>query len=334
MFRASLSPRRCAAFVSFFAVSATASLAVAEESAPAAVSASEPAPIKAEPAAPKAESGPTPAEKKGAYALPFSMRPAIASNLVRLDGTYASVDGGKIIVSTLTGGYKPIESIPDLGFYVRAAWVHTVPDAGSNGGGFSNPLFFGLYAPEIAPHLRLAAFVGVTAPIGAGGGNTPDAVNRGAVTGAIYARQAMDNALFAVNYLTPTAGVGLAWIDQGFTAQVEVTVLELIRARGSDLDKDSTRTNFTCGLSVGYRIIPMLTASAELHYQRWLSTPLAVEKDETKRSQATFGFGLRANLPLTKTIAMRPGIGYFQGLDDPMQLQKYRILQLDVPIAF
>lgn len=331
MFRASLSPRRCAAFVSFLAflaASATASLALAEEPQPAA-----PAAPATEAAPPKADQ-PTPAEKKGAYALPFSMRPAIASNLVRLDGTYAKVDGGKILVSTLTAGYKPIDSLPDLGFYVRGAWVHTAPDAGSNGSGFANPLFFGLYAPEIAPKLRLALFLGVTAPIGAGGGNSPDPVTRGAVTGAIYARQAMDNALFAVNYLTPTVGAGLAWIDKGFTAQVEATVLELIRARGSDVDKDSTRTNFTCGLSVGYRIIPMLTASAELHYQRWLSTPLAVEKDETKRSQATVGFGLRANLPLTKTIAARPGIGYFQGLDEPMQLQKYRIVQLDLPIAF
>lgn len=308
MARSSLSARLLAAAASLLALSSLALPARADE--------------------------PTPAEKKGAYALPFSLRPALASNLVRLDGTYASVDGGGVIVSTLTAGYKPIASLPDLGFYVRGALVHAAPDVGEKGTALSNPLIFGLYAPEIAPHLRLALFFGVTAPVGAGGGNTPDATSRATIGSGIYARQAMDNALFATNYLTPTAGIGLAFIDRGFTAQLEATVLELIRARGDLVDTDSTRTNFTCGASVGYRILPALTASAELHYQRWLSTPAAVSKDGAKREQATFGFGLRANLPLTKVIALRPGLGYFQGIDDPMSTGKYRIVQLDVPIVF
>ncbi len=282
---------------------------------------------------------PTPAEKKAAYALPFSMRPAVAANLVRVDSAFAFQNpsaGAKqdTYVSTLTAGYKPISSIPDLGFYVRAAWVHNSPDGKDSADAVSNPLFFGMYTPEIAPHLRLALFAGVTAPIGAGGGNTPNATTRATILDGIYARQAMDNALFATNYTTPTGGVGLAWIDHGFTAQVEATVLYLIRTRGELQDTDSSRVNFTSGASVGYLLFPFLTAQAELHYQRWLSTPAVVAKDDTKRDQATGGFALRANVPLSKTMIIRPGLGYFAGFDDPMHVGGYRIVQLDVPIAF
>jgi hypothetical protein len=349
MARSSLSSRSLAAASSLVALSLFAVPAAAEEStAPATTppSTTEPAPTAAPTRAPAADvaapkkAEPAPAVKKGAYALPFSMRPAIASNLVRIDGTLASTSAVgtapafTTYVSVLTAGYKPISSLPDLGFYLRAAIAHNVPEKGLNGTATSNPLVFGLFAPEIAPHVRLALFLGVTAPIGAGGGDTPYKTTRGTLSNSIYARQAMDNALFATNYLTPTAGVGLAFIDKGFTAQVEATLLELIRARGSAQDTESTRTNFTAGLNVGYRIIPELTANVELHYQRWLSTPVAVTKDDTKRSQMTFGVGLRANLPLTNVIALRPGLGYFQGIDDPMSLAKYRIVQLDVPIVF
>lgn len=150
----------------------------------------------------------------------------------------------------------------------------------------------------------------------------------------IYARQAMDNALFASNYPAPTVGVGLAWIDRGWTVQVETTVLQLLRVKGSALDADSSRTNSTSGVSVGYLIAGVVNVSAEIHYQRWLSTPAAVAKDGSLRDQLTAGGGARFNLPLSDSILMRPGIAYFQGIDDPMARLGYRIIQLDVPVVF
>jgi len=287
--------------------------------------------------------GPTAAEKKARYALPYAMRPAIAPNLVRIDASMASTETSTIWSSILTAGYKPIASVPDLGFYGRAAFVRLSPDQGDGGTALSNPLFFALYTPEIAPKLRLPLFAGVTAPIGGGGGNDPSATTRAAVLSGIYARQAMDNALFATNYLTPTVGAGLAWIDKGFTVQVEATVLQLLRARGDKVDLDESRTNFTSGLNVGYLVLdPWLSANVELHYQRWLSTPKAVEADEARpsdqrlglRDQLTAGGGLRVNVPLSTSILMRPGISYFRGIDDPMADQKFSIVQVDVPVAF
>mgnify|MGYP001296037251 CR=1 FL=1 len=310
--------------------------------------ADEPAPEPARPAA-----GPTAAEKKAKYALPYAMRPAIAPNLVRIDASYAGSEveaAGRttkfaVVSSILTAGYKPIPSLPDLGFYVRGAFVkysvspETTPS--TNGSAFSNPLFFALYTPEIAPKFRLPLFVGLTAPIGSGSGNDPDKAKRAAVGSGIYSRQAMDNALFATNYMTPTVGAGLAWVDKGWTVQAEATVLFLRRVKGEKLD-DSARTNFTAGLNAGYQVLPFLTVSAELHYQRWLSTPTMVTRDEAKpsadrlglRDQLTAGVGVRANLPLDKSTILRPGLAYFRGLDDPMAKQKYSIIQLDVAVAF
>ena len=83
--------------------------------------------------------------------------------------------------------------------------------------------------------------------------------------------------MFAVNYMTGIAGVGFAYVDHKFTAQVEATVLQLFRVRGDHAAArtDSTRTNATAGLHLGYFIIPQLSLGGELRYQRWLSTPPA-----------------------------------------------------------
>ncbi len=264
------------------------------------------------------------------YALPFALRPALAPNVVRLDGAFAFQRGATTIASTLTGGGRLAK---DFGLYGRAALVHDARDGLESRAALSNPLLFAVWAPEVAPKTKLALMAGVTAPIGGGGGDTPSRT-RTALLSGIYARQAMDNALFAMNYLTPIVGAGLAWVDHGFTVQVEATVLQLIRVKGEALDADDTRTNFTSGLSVGYMLTDFLAVNAEAHYQRWLSTPVAVERDSKLRDQLTVGGGVRATVPIAGTTIARPGVGYFQGVDDPMAAQRYRILQIDVPILF
>src|SRR5690606_5383056 len=97
----------------------------------------------------------------------------------------------------------------------------------------------------------------------------------------IYARSAMDNAMFAVNYLTFFPGLGIAYVADGLTVQAEATVLSLHRARGGEsAEPDEHRVNFTSGVHVGYFVLESLSLGADLRYQRWLSTPSAVEADE------------------------------------------------------
>jgi hypothetical protein len=273
-----------------------------------------------------------PAQKKADYSLPWGLRPGIAPNLVRSDTAFAFQERGRSIASTLTGGYRLFG--PDAGLYGRVAWTHLDPDGRSFSAALSNPLVFGLWTPQVAPGIRIPVFAGVTAPIGEGGGSSANPSTYAAASSGIYSRSAMDNALFVVNYTTVTGGAGVAFIRSGFTAQAEVTILQLFRVRGDAVDKDEARTNFTGGLHLGYRVLDPLTVSVELRYQRWLSTPLAVAADASRREQLTFAVGLRTNIPLSATMLIRPGVSYAHPLDDPMAAQGYRILQLDVPLVF
>lgn len=284
--------------------------------------------------APAQTSAQTPAEKRARYSMPWALRPAVAPNLVRLDMGIAPQDAAITFAPVLTGGYKPVTSIPDLGFYARAAVVHHRPENLENGVALSNPLVFALYTPEVATNLRVSLFAGVTAPIGAGGASDTDPTTRRTILAGIYSRQAMDNALFTTSFLTATTGAALAWIASGVTLQAEATVLQLVRVRGAAVEPDEARTNTTFGLHVGYQLLPALTVSLEGHHQRWLSTPRAVELNEAFRDQTTAGGGLRANVPFSKTVLARPGVAYFHPVDAPMTLAGYRIVMVDVPVTF
>jgi hypothetical protein len=271
------------------------------------------------------------------YSLPFQLRPAVAASVVRSDTAFAfyenpqSGDSGSAIASTLLFSYKVTDELAPL---VRVGLVSNSPPAGDSAMGFLNPVVGAIYALKPAPELRLAFFLGLTAPIGSGGGNDPDVDVRAALATGILARSAMDNAMFAVNYFTVFPGVGFAYVGGGFTAQVEVTLLQLTRVRGEDVDADESRTNFTTGLHVGYFVVPALSLGAEIRHQRWLSTPKAVEANENLRDTSTFAVGPRGHFQLGETTWLRPGIAYARGLDKPMTDAKFHIVQLDVALAF
>src|SRR4029077_17875411 len=124
---------------------------------------------------------------------------------------------------------------PNLAPMVRMGFVNNAaPGAAPDGQSFVNPIVGATYSRKIGSSFRLAGFVATTIPIGMGGGNTPDAGAAGANSAGIPARSAMDNAMFAVNYLTPIVGAGFAYIDHKLTVQVEATVLQLFRVRGEN----------------------------------------------------------------------------------------------------
>ena len=65
-------------------------------------------------------------------------------------------------------------------------------------------------------------------------GDTPAAGAATANSAGIRARSAMDNAMFAVNYFTAIAGGDLAYVDHKLTVQLEATLFQLLRVRGSN----------------------------------------------------------------------------------------------------
>jgi hypothetical protein len=259
-----------------------------------------------------------------------------------------ATSGGSTVATMLLGSFKVT---PELAPLLRLGLVTNSPPtlppapppaAGatpapviSSGTAFLNPVVGGTYALKPSPALRLAFFLGVTIPVGSGGGNDADASTRAALSPAgVLARSAMDNAMFAVNYLAVFPGVDFAVVSSGFTAQVEATFFQLGRVRGDAKDKDESRTNLTMGLHLGYFFIPELSLGAELRHQRWLSTPATVAANEATRDTTTFAVGPRLHFKLSENAWFRPGIAYARGIDKPMTASNYNIVQLDLPFSF
>lgn len=292
------------------------------------------------------------------YSLPWQLRPAVVGNVVRSDTAFAfykdaaGKESGSTVASMLLASYKVTESFAPL---VRVGLVSNSPPSGAMAAGkplesavnFINPVIGGTYAIKPAKPLRLAFFLGVTVPVGSGGGDDAKPENSAANAAGIRARSAMDNAMFAVNDFTVFPGVDFAYVAGGFTAQIEATVLQLTRVKGDKQpamglpkNPDKSKTNFTMGIHVGYFLAPFLSVGAEWRHQRWLSTPKAVEADEASmtpqgtRDTSTFAVGPRFHFKLSDSVWFRPGVAFAMATDMPLEKAEYKVVQLDLPIAF
>jgi hypothetical protein len=333
-----------------FALLAATVLLTVRAAAQAAVPSSAPPPAPAALGAPpEALGAPREAPKPPPYSLPWQLRSVVPANVVRSDtafGFYQSktTRGGLATASLLLLGYKVT---PELAPLVRLGLVNNAaPDDKSARNNLLNPVLGALYGPKLDAHLKLGLFLGVTLPLGSGGGAHPPAAAGPANQAGAAARSAFDNAMFAVNYLAVFPGVGLAYLNSGFTVQAEATLFQLMKTRGPAA-ADKTNTNLTTGLHAGYFLIPELSLGAELRYQRWLSTPTSpnVKADTTGtlRDNTTFAFGPRAHIKLGDKTWLRPGVAFAIPLDDPLAHgpthhaaanSHYKMLQIDVPFVF
>ena len=283
------------------------------------------------------------APKPSPYAVPWQLRPIMAVKVARLDSVLAFYDdrnnrpGGVASATMLTGGYN---LTPQFALFARSGFVGNFPPTGAGAGSLTNPLFAALFSEPLPHNFRIGLFFGLTAPVGMGGGNYPKASVAAANSAGILARSAMDNALFATNYFTAIPGIDLAYIADGWTIQAELTLLQLTRVRGEQVDKDPSRTNITAGLEVGYAIVPEAMAIAELRYQRWLSNKAVFGSANPAVENLSVAAGPRFNIKLDG-VTMRPGIAYVQGLAGPMLKQgftyptnSYKAVLLDFPFFF
>jgi hypothetical protein len=296
------------------------------------------------------------------YSLPFQLRPAAPGTVFRVDTTYAAYtdptthNDGSTVASMVLASYKVT---PNLAPLVRIGFIqNNAPSPGPmaayptvSGNATSNPLLGVIYGRKIDT-LRVAGFGALTIPIGGGGGGPPDPTKpgiAGAQTQAVLARSGMDNAMFAVNYMTAILGVDVAYVANKLTIQAEATVFQLFRTRGDNnlrASNDSTRTNSTLGLHVGYFFLPMLSGGAELRYQRWLSTPTTgtrnamtgavtnVDFADNRMDTLTAALGPRFHFKIGKTTWIRPGVSYAFGFDKPLTDGNYKMVQLDIPVIF
>jgi hypothetical protein len=269
------------------------------------------------------------------YALGWSLRPAGPVSAVRTDtavGFYEDAGvAGNTVASTFLVAYKVAPAVSPL---VRFAVVRNDPATGGSATAMSNPLLGAMYAVPVSSPYKLALFGGLALPLGSGGGNSADPNMTSTVRSAVAARSSMDNALFAINDLTPIVGVDAAYVANGLTLQLEATLFELFRVRGDAVQPDAYKTNFTTGAQAGYFVLPSLSTNIEIRYQRWLSTPAAVDAAPATRDTLSGAFGLRGHFALGDQRWLRPGLSYARGFDDPMSGRHYQIVQIDVPFTF
>jgi hypothetical protein len=311
---------------------------------PAASEAAAPAPAATAVASANVAPAAAPTAPPAPYSLPWQLRPVAAVNVLRSDTAVAFYDNGagasgSTVATMLLGSYK---LTPTLAPLVRVGFVQNdAPATAADGTSFVNPIVGATYARKVDA-IRWAAFLGATVPIGMGGGDTPDAGAAGANASGIRARSAMDNAMFAVNYFTAIVGGGVAYVDHRVTVQLEATLFELMRVRGSNAPSstDSARTNSTVGLHAGVFVIPMLSLGGEVRYQRWLSTPTQlamgnkVDIADVAKDTLTVAIGPRLHFQISKGMFLRPGIAYARALDKPLSDQSYNVIQVDVPLYF
>jgi hypothetical protein len=267
------------------------------------------------------------------YSLPWLLRPAAAGTVLRVDQTFASYEsGGEARDTRVTSLIASYRLSPRWAPVARVTFVHDETET-KGGSGLSNPLLGVTYARPLSGAWRFAGFAAFTLPVGSGGGDDPDPGAAFAVPKAIPARSAMENALFAVNYFTLIGGASVARVTPGLTFQAEVTVLQLMRARGPE-SQDESRTNFTAGLHAGHFFSPKVSLGGELRLQRWLTDAAPVRADEAARETVTFGVGPRFHFKLSGKRWVRPGISWSRALDDPLKGQGYDMISIDVPVSF
>src|SRR4029079_14268332 len=101
------------------------------------------------------------------------------------------------VATSLLGSYA---ITPEFAPLVRVGLVSNSPPGTAPGGAaITNPVVGATYALALPPSFRLAFFLGLTIPIGMGGGDSADPATLAAVKAGAPARSAMDNAMFAVN---------------------------------------------------------------------------------------------------------------------------------------
>lgn len=298
---------------------------------------SDPAPT-GEPGELEVEPAIVPPPPRPPYALPFTLRPAIAPNVVRLDTVLDVSAGGVALVPTLTAA---VRVLPDLSPLVRVGMTSWFPASGGDRSVFLSPLLGALYTPDVGFGLRPAFFAAVTLPLGSGEGMPAPADDSQALSAGRRARMSLENAIFATNYTVLIAGAGLAWLYEGLTVQLELTLLHGIGSRAPVASPYDDFTNIVGSLWVGYAIMPWLFVGAELRHQHFLDMPRALASAQTadpslpqQEHQTSLGGGVRVRIPIAGSIALPLGVSYTRGLNGWMASRDDNVVQLDLPLVF
>jgi len=281
--------------------------------------------------------------------LPWQLRPMATGSLVRVDTAAAAFNDGQGNVDIA------LPTVLAASYRLTARWAPTIrlaftgnnaPGAALDGTAVANPLVGVTYARALGP-TQLALFGATTIPLGTGGGDAPD-LRAAETNAAAMSSRPSDAAMFAVNYLGAIAGADLAYVGHGFTAQAEMTMVQLVRVRGGEAGgaSDAFRTQAAVGLHLGYFLGSHVSFGSDLHYQRWLSHPTTPSASPVARitfsagsDTTTLAIGPRVHFRVGEHAWVRPGLSFVRGLDArgfgaPLLTGQTTAVQLDVPVTF
>jgi hypothetical protein len=266
------------------------------------------------------------------YSLPFQMRSVVPSTSIRLDQVMtpyrSATDEGVVGVTSFGAAYKLIRTVS---ISARLALVEHSAN-GSETTSITNPVVGGTWGDGASP-FRYALALSAALPLGSGGGNHPNPAVASTNQAGHSARFALDGSWFSVNDFAASAGGDLAYVFRGLTLQGEATVTQLFRARGEQQSPDAYRANFLSGVHLGFWAAERLCIASEVRYQRWISTPAAVESDPFARHNLSIAAGLRTRIG-TGSTRMLPGVAYATGLAGKVGNQHIHAVHVDLPVAF
>jgi hypothetical protein len=278
----------------------------------------------------------TPRPKAPPYTAPFQLRGIIPKSGVRIDtilGLYRSPSSSnaQVTVMLLSGQWRVAEPIA-----LQFRWGIDSNQTGNDTTrtGIANPTVGALIGVPVGRDFRFAMSIAVGAPVATGGGDFPDPNEAALQRQGALARSAMDNVSFAVNDVGFPSGFSFAYIRSGVTAQVDATVIPSVRVKGASSQTDTSKVNSTYGFFLGYLPVREVSVGVELRYQRFLTTPAAVERDPSTRDNLTFAIGPRFHFEVADGTWVRPGVSYGRGLRGPTEQQSFQMVQLDVPFSF
>lgn len=248
--------------------------------------------------------------------LAWQLRPVTIDSVARIDSAAAAFNdrNGNLdlaVATTFTGTYRLSDAWAPM---LRLGLVgNDAPGAALDGSAFANPLVGATHARAVGDY-RLAAFAGATLPVGTGSARTHAA--------SMTARPA-DRAMFAADELAVIAGVDVAFVRRGFTAQGEATLVQAVRVRGDEMSTGALSTRASVGLHLAYVVGWHVAVGGDLHYEHTL----------------TASVGVRTQLALDRHTWVRPGIAVLRGLDGrgldaPAITARTTAVMIDLPVTF
>ncbi|MEP6863068.1 MAG: hypothetical protein ABJE66_20750 [Deltaproteobacteria bacterium] len=291
-----------------------------------------------------------PVQNAEQVSLPWQLHPMTTSNAVAAETAVAAFRDpqGNIDIAETTALSASYQLTDRWAPMIRLGFVgNNAPGAALDGTSVGNPIVGATYARTTNTR-RFALFAAVAIPVGSGGGSEPDPRAERTNAASITARPA-DEAMFEVDYATAIAGADLAYVNHGFTAQAETTLVQSVRVRGDKTaaGADALRTRATLGGHVGGFLGSYVSLGADLEYRRWLSHPTMLDEMSDPGSPSvdqdpatlTVSLGARVHFQLGNA-SIHPGLSYTRGFDGlalhgPMNLTRQtNTVGISIPVLF